>query len=213
MSTPRRTKKEAPWLAERRRDIDRASERLGSPENRCRWILDEFTTRDPDTLTRAERAIARDNLMAIVIGTRPTDYLREGGTAQGWRWLTLYEGDPLDEELRELWQRVVKLTDAHRQSELLPPLTGGLVRVPAIDDESAARTPYIRLARSYRAEDFKAALLHAVADLLIGCERLRECDVCNRLFVANRRQERHRACARRRRDKRWNEKRKGKTNG
>ena len=38
-------------------------------------------------------------------------------------------------------------------------------------------------------------LLHAVADLLIACQRLRECSACRRLFVANRRQLRHAKCS------------------
>jgi hypothetical protein len=58
------------------------------------------------------------------------------------------------------------------------------------------------MGRGYRAGDFAAALLHAVADLLIACERLRECPECSRLFLAVRRQERHVKCARKDRDAR-----------
>jgi hypothetical protein len=181
-------------MAVRRRDIALAQERLGTLESRCRWLLSDFAARDPDTLSTSERAMVRDNLMALALGPRP---------GADWRWVAVNENDPLDEELSALWQRVVALTRAHRESVQLPPLGGWLGRMPAgPDPSSAARVPYVRMGRGYRADDFEAALLHAVADLLISCERLRECPECGQLFVAVRRQERHPKCARKARDAR-----------
>jgi hypothetical protein len=196
MKPPRRTRQpgKTEWMAARCRDIALADQRLGTLENRCRWILDDFAARDPNTLSTSERALWRDNLMALALGPRP------GGN---WRWITVHEDDPLDVELRSLWQRVVALTRAHRESVNLPPLAGWLGRAPAdAATSSVARTPYVRMGRGYRADDFAAALLHAVADVLIGCERLRECPECGQLFVAVRRQERHPRCARMARDAR-----------
>jgi hypothetical protein len=199
---PRRPRK--PWLEDRRRDIELAAERLGGPEDRCRWILDDFTARDPHTLPKTERALWRDKLMALVLGV---------GVGRGmWRWMTIGENEPLDEELYGLWQRVGQLVAAHQGPVLLPPLTGALARLPGDAGATKTKTPYVRLTRTYRAEDFESALLHAVADLLIGCERLRECDECHRLFVATRGQKRLKVCARRQRDREWNKKKRERKN-
>jgi hypothetical protein len=146
--------------------------------------------RDPGTLSTGERAIWRDNLMALVLGPRAN---------QGARYVQLYEDDPLGKNLRDLWLVARLLDGAHRASVSLPSLEGFIG--PVVAPRTSARTPYVRLARGHRAEHFHVALLHAMADLLIGCERLRECAECHRLFVATRRQERHKACAQRARDR------------
>jgi hypothetical protein len=181
-------------LRPRLRDVQLAVERLGTPENRCRWLLSDFVARDPDSLSTAERALWRDNLMALIFGV-------------GWfpgEWsMTMDVNDPPDEALPALRQRVVALTRAHREAVLLPPLEGRLVRdLLSRSTAPAVQTPYVRMAREYSAVDFEAALLHVVADLLIRCERLRACPECGLLFVARRRQERHPTCARKARDAR-----------
>src|SRR5687768_11688252 len=89
------------FLAGRRRDIEVAHASLGDLDERCRWILEVFALRDPETLTTSERAVWRDKLLALALGPRP---------GADWRWIRIGEKEPLDEELRPLWQRVVALT-------------------------------------------------------------------------------------------------------
>ena len=175
------------WGADRARDIELAQARLGDVDGRCRWLLDVFTATPPDAISSTERAVWRDNLMALVLGPRP------GG---GWRWAHVYEREPLGSELRGLWQKIGALVGSHRESVELPPLKGWLGRQDGPADPGVV-TPYVRFGRGYKAGDFEAALLHAVADLLIACQRLRECDECHHLFVAKRRQTPHPKCARR----------------
>src|SRR5262245_33943159 len=48
------------------RDIALAQGRLGeTTDERCGWLLDTFVPRDPDTLSRSERALVLDNLLAL----------------------------------------------------------------------------------------------------------------------------------------------------
>jgi hypothetical protein len=190
-----------PFLSARERDIALAQERLGDVNGRCRWLLDVFTATDPQAIATSERAVWRDNLLAIAIGPLP------GGLR---RLVTFREKEPLNEDIPDLWQKIVKLTGAHRGGSVdLPPLRGWLGR---LDGEASDK--YVHLGRGYGVgsqdvSGFEAHLLHAVADLLIACDRLKECPECKRLFVARRRQERHPLCARRRLDRNRPSRRKG----
>jgi hypothetical protein len=175
------------FLQARRRDLELADQRLGDFEDRCRWLLDVFTAHDPATIARSERAVWRDNLMALVLGKRPRG---------GWRWQTFNENEPLDEDLPKLWRRVVALVASHRESVSLPRLKVWFGRQPSTPEDPPVETPYVRLGLGYEAEDFEMALVYVVIDLLSACTTLRECDECKRLFVANRRQKRHQKCAR-----------------
>jgi len=188
------------WLDARRRNIELADAQLGNLDERCHWLLDEFMTRDPDAILPSERAVWRDKLMALVLGARP---------GAGYRLLDLFENDPLEEEIRGLWERVVALTDAHRASVKLPQLEVWFGRHPETADGAPVRTPYVRMGRGYRAGDFQTALLWTVVDLLSACQKLRECPECHHLFVARRRQERHAKCARKYWDRNRPSRRKG----
>lgn len=189
------------WLADRRRDIQLADERLGNFDERCRWILDVFAVRDPATIAASERAVWRDNLMALVLGKRPPSVVRWAGR--------LHENEPLDEDLPQLWRRVVALVGAHHESVPLPSLVAWFGRHPATADDPPAKTPYARMGVGLEAKDFETSLVYAVMGLLSACDTLRECDECHRLFVANRRQKRHPKCARRFHDRNRPSRKKG----
>ena len=174
---------------QRERDVELAHKRIGQTvDDRCRWLLDDFAERDPDTtMATAERAVLRDNLRALAEGL-PADRDQ----------MTVKLDDPPDAALHALWAQLVALTRAHTTYAPLPPLTDeGLWQ-----RWKPASSRRVRLERRHGWPDFKTALFHRAADLLVACERLKECPECHRLFVARRRQERHPACARKARDAR-----------
>jgi hypothetical protein len=208
MTTSKRTKvktdpKLVAWVAQRSRDVALARQRIGmTTDDRCRWLLEDFCARDPATLSTAERAMMRDNMLALAqvpfppYGGPEDDArlelppLPDGGG-------TFALDDPPDAELRPLWQKVVNLTCAHRAPAPLPAVKEVLCSAPG-----RMANGRLRLGRRRASPDFQTTLLHRVADLLEHCERLRECPECHMLFVMRRRQERHPKCARKARDAR-----------
>ena len=192
------------------RDIALARARIGATsEERCRWLLDEFASRDPDTLATGERATVRDNLHALAEGL-PVDDPVIGGTRvfppTGPRPYDASGrlGPALDEtDLRSVWTQVLALTRAHHQPVRLPKIEETLWAPGLVPRGSKRR---IRLIRHHdRWPDFTSAVLHQAAELLVRVAesgRLGECPECGELFVARRRQERHPKCARTARDAR-----------
>jgi hypothetical protein len=100
-----------------------------------------------------------------------------------------------DAALRAVWARVVALTRAHREPVALP------LRKEMFMQLSTGGS-YLRLSRRAEVVGLADQIIIEAARVLEGCERLRVCPECDRIFVARRRQERHPQCARQARDRR-----------
>lgn len=188
----------------RSRDIRLAAERIGNTvDKRCRWLLDEFAPRDPDTMTSAERLMLRDHLQALSIHRWRHIDAETDLPPDPPGHVALLLNEPADEALRGLWQDVVALTRIDVNAFPVPlPDTGDGLWIQRTSNKG-----WVAFGRCRLRGDFRAVLLHHVADLLVACKRLRVCPECHGLFVAQRRQERHAACARQARDRRRNLKR------
>lgn len=171
------------------RDVMLAAARLGGIDGRCRWLLDDFVPHDPDSLSAAERALARDNLAALAFGHPSVPASITSSHSFNFKDPVLTD----DASLRAVWQEIGRLANAHRDP--VPSRIEGAFR-------AVARMPYVRLRLWHRDTNLAATLIYSVRSLFEACERLRECPECHRLFVANRRQERHPQCARKARDAR-----------
>ena len=85
-----------------------------------------------------------------------------------------------DGALRQVWERVGALTRAHETPVALPPGEEKL-------REMYRGGPYLRLTRERVTNSLTEFVILEAASLLEGCNRLRICPECRRIFVARRR--------------------------
>jgi hypothetical protein len=177
------------------RDIALAHQRIGTTvETRARWLLEDFVARDPATLATGELATLRDNLQALA----GYGGLTVGPTTGAAMTASMGYDDPVlvdEAALRAVWARVVALTQAHREPVPLPAQKEMFMRL-------TTGGSYLRLSRRSDVAGLADQIVIEAARVLEGCERLRVCPECDRIFVARRRQERHPKCARQARDRR-----------
>jgi hypothetical protein len=170
--------------------------RRGEPDDRKRakWLIEKFLYEDPEYLSTGSRLDRRQEMVALVLlGVLGTSTPVGSGAA-----LRLGpEGDLADPtELRAAWQQING--SIHRWAR------GETVELPAVS--TVVSQPKERgkdlQARIVRMSGGLAnSALFAAFDLLAHPDvRVRLCDVCNKLFVPVRRQERHEKCARQLRD-------------
>lgn len=173
--------------------------RLGGTDERerAKWLVETFVYEDPDELSSGRRLDRRQELAALVllsmIGKTAAPTITEARVRLG------AAGELADAAaLRTAWRNISECIQRWAKGEpiTLPSITTTVELRPETPTGKDLRARIMRVG-----EGLGTTALYAVFDLLAHPDvRLRVCSVCKKLFVPNRRQERHPKCARQLRD-------------